>query len=205
PHWTWPGREGQVTPVHVFTSGDEAELFVNGVSQGRRKKGQYEYRLRWDEVRYQPGQLRVQAYRDGQPWAEDRIVTAGAAARLEASVDRNRIGNDGRDLAFVSVCVLDAQGHPVPTADDLLQFQVDGPAALVATDNGDPTDLTAFPSSQRRLFSGEALAIVRGEPGATGTATVRVRAGTLQEAAVLTTLAPAATDPAPTRRRAPSH
>lgn len=191
PHWTWPGREGQVTPVHVFTSGDEAELFVNGVSQGRRKKGEHEYRLRWDEVRYQPGQLRVQAYRDGQPWAEDRIVTAGAAARLEASVDRARIGNDGRDLAFVTVRVLDAAGNPVPTADALLDFQLDGPAVLVATDNGDSTDLTAFPSARRHAFSGLALAIVRARPGQAGTATLRVRSAALQEANVQIAIAPA--------------
>jgi beta-galactosidase len=71
PHWTWPERVGQVTPVHVFTSGDEAELFLNGKSLGRRKKGQYEYRLRWDDVVYEPGELKVVAYKGGMPWATD--------------------------------------------------------------------------------------------------------------------------------------
>ncbi|KAF1694216.1 beta-galactosidase [Pseudoxanthomonas jiangsuensis] len=184
PHWTWPGREGQVTPVHVFTSGDEAELFVNGVSQGRRKKGPYQYRLRWDEVVYRPGELRVQAYRDGKPWASDTVHTAGAAAALEATVDRARIAGDGRDLAFVSVGVLDAAGRPVPTATDLLRFRVEGPAVLVATDNGDATDMTAFPSPERKAFSGKALAIVRGVPGQSGTATLTVESETLQAAKV---------------------
>lgn len=184
PHWTWPGREGQVTPVHVFTSGDEAELFVGGVSQGRKKKGPYQYRLRWDDVVYRPGELRVQAYRDGQPWASDTVRTAGAAATLEATADRARIAGDGRDLAFVEVRVLDAAGRPVPAATDLLRFRVEGPAVLVATDNGDATDMTAFPSPERKAFSGKALAIVRGIPGQSGTATLTVESGTLQAAKV---------------------
>ena len=191
PHWTWPGREGQVTPVHVFTSGDEAELFVNGVSQGRKKKGQYEYRLRWDEVVYQPGELRVQAWRDGRPWAETRVETAGAHARLALQADRARIAGDGRDLAFVTVRVLDAAGRLVPTADDAIEFQVEGPGVLVATDNGDPSDLVAFPSPRRQAFSGLALAIVRGIDGQPGQVTLHARSGTLQGARVTITTTPA--------------
>src|SRR5208283_5395077 len=82
PHWTWPERVGQVTPVHVFTSGDEAELFLNGKSLGRKKKGAYEYRLRWDDVVYEPGTLRVVAYNNGKKWATDEVRTAGAPAIL---------------------------------------------------------------------------------------------------------------------------
>lgn len=182
PHWTWPGREGEVTPVHVFTSGDEAELFVNGVSQGRRRKEPGQYRLRWDEVLYAPGEVRVQTYRDGAPWAEDAAATAGPAARLALEVDRDQITADGRDLAFVTARVLDADGLEVPTASHLLRFGVDGPAAIVATDNGDPTDLTAFPSLDRRAFSGKALAIVRGEAGAPGEVWVSVSADGLEGA-----------------------
>jgi beta-galactosidase len=166
PHWTWPGREGEVTPVHVFTSGDEAELFVNGTSRGWRRKEAGQFRLRWDDVVYAPGEVRVQAYRDGAPWAEDSVRTAGAPARLDLAVDRERITADGRDLAFVTARVLDADGNEVPTASDLLRFAVVGPGRLVATDNGDPTDMTAFPSPERRLFSGRALAIVAGAQGA---------------------------------------
>ena len=77
PHWTWPGREGQLTPVHVYTSGDEAELFVNGVSQGRQKRSGY--RIVWDHVIYQPGTVEVVAYKDGREWARDKVVTAGKA------------------------------------------------------------------------------------------------------------------------------
>ncbi|MBS7458594.1 DUF4982 domain-containing protein [Coralloluteibacterium stylophorae] len=176
PHWTWPGREGEVTPVHVFTSGDEAELFVDGVSQGRKKKGAYEYRLRWDDVVYRPGSLRVQAYRDGRPWAEARVETAGEPARLELEPDRAAIANDGRDLSFLALRVLDAEGRRVPTADMRVRFRVDGPAELVATDNGDPTDMTPFPSHERDAFGGRALAIVRALPGRSGSVRVHAEA-----------------------------
>lgn len=185
PHWTWPGREGQITPVHVFTSGDEAELFVNGVSQGRKKKAPFEYRLRWDEVRYQPGDVRVQVWRDGQPWAEDRVQTAGAPVRLEASVDRAGIASDGRDLAFVTVRVLDDAGREVPTADTLMQLRLEGAGEIVATDNGDPTDMTAFVSPQRRAFSGQLLAIVRARAGQPGELVLHAQADGLQPARII--------------------
>ncbi|WP_233264204.1 beta-galactosidase GalB [Lysobacter panacisoli] len=180
PHWTWPGREGQVTPVHVFTSGDEAELFVNGVSQGRRKKAPFEYRLRWDDVVYQPGELRVQAYRNGKPWAGASTRTAGAAAKLEMSADRRAIAGDGKDLSFVSVRVLDTAGRVAPTAANRIAFTVDGPAEIVATDNGDPTDMEAFPSHERRAFSGAALVILRAIPGRSGKVTLHATASGLQ-------------------------
>lgn len=182
PHWNWPGREGEVTPVHVFTSGDEGELFVNGVSQGRRKKGEFEYRLRWDEVLYEPGEVRVRTWRDGQPWADATVETTGAPARLVLEADRDRIGNDGRDLSFVTLRVLDAQGRPIRNADSHVRFEVHGPAELVATDNGDPRDLVAFPSPTRQAFSGLALAIVRGRAGQSGTAVVRVHGDGLASA-----------------------
>jgi beta-galactosidase len=192
PHWTWPGREGQVTPVHVFTSGDEAELFVNGASQGRKRKQPGEYRLRWDAVRYQPGELRVQAYKDGQPWAGDSAHTAGSAAALYARAERVRLAADGRDLAFIEIEVRDASGQRVPQAATPLRVRVEGPAELLATDNGDPTDMTAFPSASRAAFNGRALAIVRARPGAGGELLVRVEADGLAPAAVSLTLVPGA-------------
>jgi beta-galactosidase len=182
PHWTWPGREGQVTPVHVFTSGDEAELFVNGKSQGRKKKGPFEYRLRWDEVVYQPGELRVQAYRDGKPWASATTHTAGAPAKLAVAADRNAIRADGRDLAFITVRVLDEHDRPALTAAPHLRFRVEGPGEIVATDNGDPTDMTSFASHQRAAFNGLGLVIVRGLPGHAGTITVHADSESLQGA-----------------------
>ncbi|SYZ57446.1 hypothetical protein CPBF426_40250 [Xanthomonas arboricola pv. juglandis] len=180
PHWTWPGREGQVTPVHVFTSGDEAELFVNGVSQGRKRKGPLQYRLRWDGVVYQPGELRVQAYRQGKPWASDRVQTAGSAARMQVMPDRSRIRGDGQDLSFVTVRLFDRAGRPAPTAGDRLRFRIEGPGELVATDNGDPTNLESFAAPQRNAFNGLCLAIVRGKAGVRGTITVHVESDSVQ-------------------------
>jgi beta-galactosidase len=168
PHWTWPERVGQVTPVHVFTSGDEAELFLNGKSLGRKVKHAYEYRLRWDDVVYEPGVLKVIAYKNGRPWATDTVRTANAPARLEARPDRPGIRADGRDLSFVTVRVLDENGVTAPRADNQLRFTVDGPGEIVATDNGDPTSFEPFPESERKAFNGLWLVIVRAKPGQTG-------------------------------------
>jgi beta-galactosidase len=172
PHWTFPGREGQVTPVHAFTSGDEAELFINGKSQGRHKRAPYEYRFRWDYTKYEPGEIKVVAYKGGKPWASETVRTAGSAAQLAISADRPKIAADGKDLAYISLTLTDAAGTPVPDNGRPVRFAVTGPGELVATDNGDPTDFTAFPSATRKLFAGRALAIVRGRPGAMGRITV---------------------------------
>ena len=154
PHWTWPGREGQVTPVHVYSSGDEAELFVNGKSYGRIKKDGY--RFVWDQVVYQPGTVDVIVYKNGQLWARDRVCTAGKASMLLASVDYA-----GEDLSFVTVDVADREGNLVPDADHLLTFSVKGPAQLVATDAGDPTSHVPFYSPSLPAFHGKASVIVR--------------------------------------------
>ncbi|TWI67419.1 beta-galactosidase [Pseudoduganella lurida] len=190
PHWTWPERQGEVTPVHVFTSADEGELFVNGQSQGRRKKGPSEYRLRWDDVVYAPGEVSVVTYRDGKEWARDRVVTAGAAARLDLSADRTAIRNDGSDLSFVTVRVVDDQGNLAPRANQRVRFEVTGPGEIVATDNGDPTDLEAFKAPERRAFNGLALAIVRFKPGQAGTVTVRASADGLKSGTATLQAAP---------------
>lgn len=168
PHWTWPDRVGKLTPVHVFTSGDEAELFLNGKSLGRKKKGDYDYRLRWDEVIYQPGELKVVAYKNGKHWKTETMKTAGAAAKLELKADRNTINADGQDLSFVTVNILDKNGNLVPHADNRIKFEVAGPGEIVATDNGDPADLESFASKNKKAYSGMALVIVRGSKNGNG-------------------------------------
>ena len=167
PHWTWPGREGQVTPVHVYTSGDEAELFVNGVSYGRKAKEGY--RIVWNDVVYRPGTVEVVCYRNGREWARDKVKTASKPSRLKAAVDYA-----GAELTYVNVDILDARGTLVPDAADTLTFSVSGPAVLVATDAGDPTSHVPFYSPTLPAFHGKASAIVRrtGE----GPVTVTVRA-----------------------------
>lgn len=168
PHWTWPERLGQVTPVHVFTSGDEAELFLNGRSLGRKKKAAFEYRLRWDEVVYEPGKLEVVAYKNGERWADASVATAGEPARLAAETDRAALRADGLELAFVTVRVLDASGRPAPRANHPLVFSLEGPGEIVATDNGDPTSFEPFQAPRRRAFNGLCLVILRARPGAAG-------------------------------------
>jgi beta-galactosidase len=184
PHWTWPGREGEVTPVHVFTSGDEAELFVNGKSQGRKKKAAYEYRLRWDDVTYEPGELRAVSYKNGKEWATAVTQTADASAKLELAPDRPDIQADGIDLSFVTVRILDKNGLPSPAADNRIRFTVEGPGEIVATDNGDPTSFVPFQSPERAAFSGLCLVIVRGIPGRPGKITLRAESPSLQGATV---------------------
>lgn len=185
PHWTWPGREGEVTPIHLFTSGDEAEVFVNGKSQGRKKKGPYEYRLRWDYATYEPGEVRAVTYKDGKEWATAVVRTANAPAKLELTPDRAQIRADGLDLSFVTLRILDDKGVPAPVAKNLIRFSVDGPGEIVATDNGDPTSLVSFQSPEREAFNGLCLVIVRGKPGAAGKITVRAETPTLQGASVV--------------------
>jgi len=191
PHWTWPDRKGEVTPVHVFTSGDEAELFLNGRSLGRKKKAAYEYRLRWDDVVYEPGTLEVVAYKGGRKWATDRVRTAGPAARLDAQVDRARIRADGSDLSFVTVRVVDAEGVALPRADTLVRFTLEGPGEIVATDNGDPTSFEPFPSHERRAFSGLCLAIVRAKAGEPGRIRLTAASAGLAASSVVITSTPA--------------
>lgn len=178
PHWTWPECVGQVTPVHVFTSGDEAELFLNGKSLGRKKKGAYEYRLRWDDVVYEPGELKVVAYSDERIWAEDVVRTAGKPTILELTPDRTSVQADGRDLVFVSVRVTDENHVTAPRADNLIKFAVQGPGRIIATDNGDPSDFVPFPSQQRHAFNGRCLVIVGTLPGRPGTIVLKAESET---------------------------
>lgn len=175
PHWTWPDRIGKITPVHVFSSGDEAELFLNDRSLGRKKKGLFEYRFRWDSVVYQPGVLRVVTFKNGRRWATDTVRTAGDPKRLHLTADRRLIRADGYDLSFVTVQVTDNNGIPAPRADNEIFFEITGPGEMVATDNGNAADLTAFPSKMRKTFGGLALVIVRSKPGVPGSITVTAR------------------------------
>lgn len=168
PHWTWPERVGEVTPVHVFTSGDEAELFLNGRSLGRRTKGPYEYRLRWDDVIYEPGTLEVVSYKNGEKWATDVVKTAEAPAILEVMPDRAEIRGDGRDLCFVTVRVVDRNGVIAPRADNKIHFAIEGPGEIVATDNGDPTSFESFQAPDRKAFNGLCLVIIRAKEGQSG-------------------------------------
>jgi beta-galactosidase len=187
PHWTWPGHEGKPIPVMCYTNHPAAELFVNGKSQGVRRKNEADvferYRLMWLAVPYEPGELKVVALNDaGEPVAEHGIETAGDPASVAIEVDRDSIAADGEDLAFVSISVLDEEGRACPSASNRVTVELDGPAELLAMDNGDPTDLEPFQNHNRRLFSGRALAIVRSIKGQSGKVTIRATSEGLKRA-----------------------
>jgi beta-galactosidase len=176
PHWNWPERVGQVTPVHVYTSGDEVELFLNGRSLGRKKIEPLTYRLRWDEVKYAPGELKAVAYKHGQKWSEEIVKTTGPATKLNLQPDRATIAADGQDLSFITVTVADKDGLAVPRSKNRIQFFIEGPGEIVATDNGDATDFTSFQSHERAAFNSLCLVIVRAKPGAVGRITLKAQA-----------------------------
>ncbi|MEP7076595.1 MAG: beta-galactosidase GalB [Acidobacteriota bacterium] len=180
PHWNWPERVGQVTPVHVYTSGDEAELFLNGRSLGRKKRGRFEYRLRWDDVVYQPGELKVVAYKNGGKWVEDVVKTTGESSQIVLNADRSTINADGSDLSYITVKIADKNGLMVPRTHNRLSFRISGPGQIVAVDNGDPTDHESFQSTSRRAYNGLALVIVRSIKGNTGKIILRATSDTLR-------------------------
>ena len=166
PHWTWSGRKGQVTPVYCYTDGVEAELFVNGKSQGRIRKNKAErldrYRLRWNNVKYEPGEIRVVAYDEqGNNIGEDVRQTAGKAVALVAKTELDRYQADGEDLIFVRVHAIDKKGVFVPTCQNELTFNVTGEARFEAVCNGDATSLESFKQPKMKLFNGELVVILR--------------------------------------------
>jgi beta-galactosidase len=184
PHWNWPERVGQVIPVFVYTSGDEAELFLNGQSLGRKQRGPREYRLRWDDVKYQPGELRVVAYRQGRHWAEDMVKTTGPGAKVMLAADRAALRADGGDLSFVTVAIADKDGLLVPRAKNLVRFELTGPGGIVAVDNGDATSFEPFQAKERNAYNGLALVIIRTQEGVPGAITLKAQADGLAPAEI---------------------
>lgn len=178
PHWNWKGREGEVTPVFVYTNFPKAELFINGKSQGVREKNDStvynRYRLMWLDTRYEPGEVKVVAYdAAGNPAAEKTIRTAGKPHHLVLTPARKSLEANGDDLLYVTVQVADKDGNIVPTDSRMVKFKVDGAGTFEATANGDPTCILPFQNPEMKLFSGAATAILRSgkTPG-----TLRLRA-----------------------------
>lgn len=166
PHWNWKGREGQVTPVFVYTSYPKAELFINGKSQGMRQKNdstlQHRYRLMWNETVYQPGELKVVAYdKEGRQVEEKVVRTAGKPHHLVLTANRTSLEANGDDLAYITIQVADKEGNIVPTDSRRVKYTVAGAGSFEATANGDPTCLLPFQKREMDLFSGAATAIVR--------------------------------------------
>lgn len=181
PHWTWNGREGEVTPIFVYTNHPTAEVFINGKSQGKQTKNlsiplretenpesqktferQKRYRLMWLNTKYEPGSVKVVAYNDkGEAVAEKEIHTAGKPYQIKLTADRNYIKADGKDLAYITVEVVDKEGNVCPNINDLVQFEVKGAGKFRASANGDATSLDLFHEPKMHLFNGKLMAIVQ--------------------------------------------
>ncbi len=183
PHWTWPGHEGENIPVMAYSSFDKAELFVNGVSQGVAVKAARRdvsedptkplplasdndllrrFRLIWPDVVYRPGEIKVVAFdENGQPAAEETILTAGKAYALRLQPYSDVLKADGEDLCYVNVSVVDRKGNPVPVEDREVRIKVEGAGSFRAVANGDPTCLEPFHLPHMHLFSGQLTAIVQ--------------------------------------------
>ncbi|MFR8835892.1 beta-galactosidase GalB [Bacteroides nordii] len=181
PHWNWKGREGEVTPVFVYTNYPSAELFINGKSQGKRTKDlsvtvynsadsvsmmslkrQQRYRLMWMDTKYEPGTVKVVAYdENGKAVAEKEIHTAGKPHHIELIPDRRMLQADGKDLCFVTVKVVDKDGNLCPEATDEIRFKVKGVGVYCAGANGNPASLESFQIPRMKVFSGMMTAIIQ--------------------------------------------
>ncbi len=182
PHWNWPDRVGQIVPVFVYTNGDSAELFLNGQSLGIRRKGEmpsdtantphhraespyyeptYQYRLRWNDVVYQPGELKAVAYKDGKKIGDATVRTSGTPAALRLTPDRTKLSASGDDLCYVLIEARDKNGNSCPLANNVVRVHVEGAAQLVAIGNGNPLSYELFQADQCQLFFGKAMVIVR--------------------------------------------
>ncbi len=166
PHWNWEGREGQTTPVFVYTNYSSAELFINGKSQGIQTKSNQSklnrYRLMWMDVKYEPGTLKVVAYdANGKPVSEKTVVTAGKPYAIKLETDRKTIKADGEELAFVTATIVDKNGNPCPTASNTLKFSVKGAGTFRAVCNGDATSLELFHIPEMKVFNGKLVVLVQ--------------------------------------------
>ena len=179
PHWTWPGREGKVTPVYCYTDYPSAELFVNGKSQGKITKDPTtrldRYRLRWRDVVYEPGEIKVVVYDEkGMKAGERTVKTAGKPHRLQLDSDRSSLKADGNDLAFITVSLIDKDGTLLPDADDELQFAIEGAGSFRGVCNGDATSLQVMTEPCMKLFHGQLVVVVQSSETA-GDITLRVK------------------------------
>ena len=184
PHWNFPDRIGKITPVFVYSSGDEVELFLNGESLGRKKKEQYQYRFKWENVIYTPGELKAIAYKNGKLWATESVRTTGEPALLQVSAYKDKIKVADNELAFITVSIRDKTGSVVPTANHKIKCKLEGEGKIVATDNGDPTSLISFSATERETFNGFMLVVIKAHQGAKGKLRLIVESENLKSASV---------------------
>ncbi|MEK9529979.1 MAG: DUF4982 domain-containing protein, partial [Flavobacteriaceae bacterium] len=208
PHWNWEGKENEIIPVFSYTNAEEVELFVNGKSFGKKRKGMDKapipinfidweggrytgtfmspYRLMW-EVPYQPGSIEVIAYTNGERVATKRIHTATKPAKIELVPDRTVLNADGQDISFITVRITDKDGNLCPNADNLVKFSVSDLGTIAAVGNGDPATTAAFQSNKRKAFNGQCMLMVK-TTKTSGSITVQATSDTLQTASVSLTV-----------------
>jgi beta-galactosidase len=159
PHWNW--NEGETIDVWAYYNhADEVELFLNGKSLGRKSKPENVFHVCW-RVPCQKGTLKAVSYKNGKEVLTKEIKTAGEPVSLQLTADRKTIRADGKDLSFITVEALDTEGNTVPTADNFIQFSIEGDGIIAGTDNGDPTDGISLKKPERKLFNGKALVVVQ--------------------------------------------
>jgi beta-galactosidase len=189
PHWNWEGKEGEAVPVYAYTNYPSAELFINGISFGKREFNKQvlldSYRLRWENAIFQPGEIKVVAYHEDGKIAETTVIkTAGKPAKIILEPSKKSLQNNGIDLAFITVSVTDKDGNLCPLADHLINFEVTGEGTLRAVGNGDPTSLEQFDAHQRKLFYGKCMAIIQSK-NTKGKITIKVSSQDLESTEIV--------------------
>ena len=161
PHWNWTGKEGDSISVHCYTNCDEVVLFLNGKSQGKKKAEPYK-KLIWPVI-YKPGKLEAKGYNGGKLMTKDVVETTTAPAQVALSCDVSTLKADGCDVAVIRVAIKDEKGRVVPTANNLVKFEIEGPGKIIGTGNGNPTSHEPDKASQRMAFNGYCLVLIQSE------------------------------------------
>jgi beta-galactosidase len=158
PHWNW--TPGQTVDVWAYTNCDEVELFINGISQGKKVKSEQDLSLVW-RVQYEEGTLSGVGYKEGIEVMREELKTAGKPAALAVSPDRSELTAGASDLSFITVTVVDEENNPVPYADNMISFSVQGPATIAGVDNGCQTSMEPFQADHRKAFNGKCLVVLK--------------------------------------------
>lgn len=181
PHWNWTAGQ-DVDMWCYYNQADEVELFVNGKSQGVKAKDENHLHVVW-RVKYEPGSVKVVARKDGKVVGEEEIRTAGEPKKIRLTPDRNTLNADGKDLSFVTVEIVDAEGNLCPLADNLVHFEVEGNLFIAGVDNGSQTSMERFKDNKRKAFNGKCLVVLQND-GKTGAARLKAVAEGLEDAVV---------------------
>src|SRR5574344_2735312 len=159
PHWNWtPGQD--IDLWAYYNNADEVELFVNGKSQGIKRKDEHTYHVWW-RVKYEPGEIKAVSRKNGKIVAEQTIHTAGEPAQIRLTTDRTMIKADGKSLSFITVDILDKDGNLCPEADNDITFNVSGEAVIAGVDNGSQFSLESFKANHRKAFHGKCLVVIQ--------------------------------------------